>query len=156
VRKLALALLGFVLVAACRPFDIKTAPGFLELKEDSASYAYRATTPEGVVVAVRVVGLEGEGSDDLSFWTKALTLQMRDVSGYALLESHDVRSLDGVSGKQLRFGRDESGKPYVYWLTFFTVPGGSKLVIVEAGGAKATFENASPSVQWMIQSVRVK
>ncbi len=154
MRKLAFALFGFLVVAACRPFDIRTAPGFLELKEDSASYAYRATTPEGVVVAVRVVGLEGEGSDDLSFWTKALTMQMRDVSGYALLESHDVRSLDGVSGKQLRFGRDESGKPYVYWLTFFT--SGSKLVIVEAGGSKPTFENASPSVQWMIQSVRVK
>ncbi len=154
MKKLAFALL--LAFAACRPFDIKTAPGFLELKEDSASYAYRATTPEGVVVGVRVVDVEGEGSDDLSFWTRALTLQMRDVSGYALLETHDVQSLDGVKGKQLRFGHDESGKAYVYWLTFFTVPGGKKLVIVEAGGAKDKFDAAAPSVQWMIQSVRVK
>ena len=143
-----------VLAAACRPFDIKTAPGFLELKEESSSYAYRATTPEGVVVGVRVVDLEGEGSSDLAFWTRALTLQMRDVSGYALLETHDVKSLDGVPGRQLRFGHDESGKPYVYWLTFFT--SGKKLVIVEAGGSKSSFENAASSVQWMIQSVRVK
>jgi hypothetical protein len=152
VKKLVFALLlGLV---CCRPVDIKTAPGFLELKEESSSYAYRATTPEGVVVGVRVVDLEGEGSDDLAFWTRALTLQMRDVSGYALLETHDVQSLDGVKGRQLRFGHDESGKPYVYWLTFFT--SGKKLVIVEAGGAKDKFDAAAPSVQWMVQSVRVK
>ena len=152
MKKLVFALL--LAFAACRPFDIKTAPGFLELKDETSSYAYRATTPEGVVVGVRVVDLEGEGSDDLAFWTRALTLQMRDVSGYALLETHDVQSLDGVKGRQLRFGHDESGKPYVYWLTFFT--SGSKLVIVEAGGAKDKFDAAAPSVQWMVQSVRVK
>lgn len=152
MKKLVFALL--FAFAACRPFDIKTAPGFLELKEESSSYAYRATTPEGVVVGVRVVDLEGEGSDDLAFWTRALTIQMRDVSGYALLETHDAQSLDGVKGRQLRFGHDESGKPYVYWLTFFT--SGKKLVIVEAGGAKEKFDQAAPSVQWMIQSVRVK
>ena len=45
---------------------------------------------ERVVVAVRVEEVEGEGSDDLSFWTRALTLQMRDGNGYALLKTYVV------------------------------------------------------------------
>jgi len=138
---------------ACKPVDIKTAPGFLQLKEEG-SYAYRATTPERVVVAVRVEDLDGAGADDLSFWTRALTLQMRDGNGYALLETHDVQSLDGVKGRQLRFGHDEDGKPFSYWLTFF--PTGKKLVLVEAGGMKSQFDAAASSVQWMIQSVRIR
>ena len=152
MKKLLFVLL--VAYGACKPVDIKTAPGFLQLKEEGGSYAYRATTPERVVVAVRVEDIEGEGSDDLSFWTRALTLQMRDGNGYALLETHDVQSLDGVKGKQLRFGHDEDGKPFSYWLTFF--PSGKKLVLVEAGGMKPQFDAAASSVQWMIQSVRVR
>jgi len=146
-------LLFVLLLVGCKPVDIKTAPGFLQLKEEG-SYAYRATTPERVVVAVRVEDMEGDGSDDLSFWTRALTLQMRDGNGYALLETHDVQSLDGVKGKQLRFGHDEDGKPFSYLLTFF--PTGKKLVLVEAGGMKPQFDAAASSVQWMIQSVRVR
>ena len=146
-------LLAALFVVGCRSFDIKTAPGFLELKGAPSSFDYRATTPEGVVVGVRVEDVEGEGSNDLSFWTRALTLQLHDVNGYALLETHDVKSLDGTPGKQLRFGHDEAGKPYVYWVTFWA--SNHRVTIVEAGGAKAAFENAAPSVQWMIQSVRL-
>ena len=36
--------------AACgRPFDVKAAPGFVEL-ENQTSYDWRATTPDGVVM----------------------------------------------------------------------------------------------------------
>ena len=153
MKRILVLLVALVAVVGCRSVEIKTAPGFLELKEDSSSYAYRATTPEGVVVGVRVEKVEGEGSDDLAFWTRALTLQLHDRDGYALLETHDVKSLDGTPGKQLRFGHDESGKPYVYWVTFFAA--NHHVTIVEAGGAKTAFESAAPSVQWMIQSVRL-
>ena len=37
-------LLFVLLLVGCKPVDIKTAPGFLQLKEEG-SYAYRATTP---------------------------------------------------------------------------------------------------------------
>jgi hypothetical protein len=151
----ALAVLAVAALLGCgRPFDVKTAPGFLELEDDASSYAYRATTPEGVVLGVRVVDVEGEGSRDLAFWTRALTLQLRDVSGYALLQTRDVRSRDGAPGKQLRFGRDESGKPYAYWVTFFT--SGDHLVIAEAGGEKARFERAEPSIEWMLSSLSLR
>lgn len=138
--------------AACgRPFDVKTAPGFVPL-ENQTAYDFRATTPEGVVVGVRVVG--GEDRGDLAFWTQAVTLQLRDVSGYALLDTSDVTSRDGTKGKLLKFGHDEGDKPFTYWVSIFPAQG--RLFLVEAGGAKEAFERARPSVEWMLASVRVR
>lgn len=139
------------LTACGRPFDVKTAPGFVPL-ENQTTYDYRATTPEGVVVAVRVV--EDEKRGDLGFWTQALTLQLRDVSGYALLDVKDVASRDGTKGKLLKFGHDEDNKPFTYWVTIFLAQ--DRVFLVEAGGAKEIFERAQPSVEWMLQTVRVR
>lgn len=156
MRRLALVAFTLAALSACgRPFDVKTAPGFLELSNDaSPAFAYRATTPDGVVVAVRVVDVEGEGSQDLGFWARALTQELRDADGYALLATRDVRSRNGVAGKELRFGRDEGGKSYDYWVRFFST--GKRLIVAEAGGAKATFERARPSVEWMLASLSVR
>jgi len=152
--------LGTVVIAAAaalgaagcgRPFDVKTAPGFVEL-ENQLEYDYRSTTPEGVVVAVRVV--EDERRGDLPFWTQAITLQMRDISGYALLESSDVVSADGTKGRLLKFGHDEDDKPYAYWIAIF--PAQSRLFLVETGGPKDVFERAKPNIEWTMKSVRVR
>lgn len=138
--------------AACgKPFDVKTAPGFVAL-EHQRDFDWRATTPEGVVVGIRVV--EDEKRGDLGFWTQAMTLQLRDVTGYALLESADVVSGDGTKGRLLKFGHDEDDKPYVYWVAIF--PAQSRLFLVEAGGAKDLFERARPNVEWTMKSVHVR
>lgn len=152
---LLLAVLASALACACgRPFDIKTAPGFVELQNQEPAYAYRATTPEGVVAAVQVEDLEGDAPGDLAFWTRAVTLQLRDMQGYALLESRDVKSADGTPGKQLRFGYDEGNKPFAYWITLYV--SGKRLFLVQAGGAKAAVERYAQSLEWMNQSVRVR
>jgi len=152
-RFLASALLALSVVACGRPFDVKTAPGFVPLDEQAAyGYEYRATTPEGIVVAVRVI--EDESRGDLDFWAQALTLQLRDISGYALLATKDVKSRDGTKGKRLELGHDEDGKPYTYWVSVFPAQG--RLFIVEAGGAKDAFERSKPSVEWMLATVKVK
>lgn len=152
MKRIALLLLAVLALAACgRPFDVKTAPGFVAL-ENQEQHAYRATTPEGVVVGVRVVDDEDRGG--LAFWTQALVLQLRDVSGYALLESTDTASADGTRGRLLKFGHDEDGKPYAYWVAVFLAQG--RLFIVEAGGAKDAFDRAKPSVDWMMKSVKVR
>ncbi len=147
----ALALVSLLAIGCGRPFDVQTAPGFVPL-EHQGEYEYRATTPEGVVVAVRVV--EDEKRGDLAFWTQAVTLQLRDVTGYALLDSVDVTSRDGTKGKLLKFGHDEGDKPFSYWVAIFPAQG--RLFLVEAGGAKEPFERARPSVEWMLKSVRVR
>ncbi len=104
------------------------------------------------MVAVRVVDDEKRG--DLDFWTKALVLQLRDVSGYALLSAKDVTSLDGTKGKELRFGHDEDNKPFEYVLTVYLAQG--RLFLVEAGGSKEQMDRARASVAWMQKSVKVK
>ena len=147
-----LCVLVLFAVGCGRPFDVKTAPGFVPL-ENQSTYDYRATTPEGVVVAVRVVDDENRG--DLGFWTQAVTLQLRDVSGYALLDVSDVASRDGTRGKLLKFGHDEGdNKPFAYWVSIF--PAQKRLFVVEAGGAKDAFDRAQPSIEWMLKSVRVR
>jgi len=69
-----------------------------------------------------------------------MTLQLRDVSGYALLESADTTSADGTKGKLLRFGHDEDDKPYVYGVAIFAAQG--RLFVVEAGGQKELLSRA--------------
>jgi hypothetical protein len=154
MRASTLMLAGLLAVAGLgcgRPFDVKAAPGFVEL-ENQTTYDWRATTPDGVVMAVRVV--EDEKRGDLGFWTQAITQQMRDVSGYALFSSVDVVSADGTKGRRLELGHDEDNKPYVYWITIYPAQG--RLYLVEAGGAKEAFERARPNIEWMHKSVRVR
>jgi hypothetical protein len=149
-------LIGVSLLAlACgRPFDVKTAPGFVELEQQNTGYDFRATTPEGVVMSMRVEEAPSDKGADLDFWARAVTLQMRDVQGYALTDSRDVTSRDGTKGKQLRFGHDEGSKPYTYWVTVYVSQ--DRLFIVEAGGAQGLFEKWTPSLLWMHKSVRVQ
>jgi hypothetical protein len=134
-----------------RPFKIDTAPGFVEL-ENQGEYAYRATTPEGVVVAVRVI--DDEDRADVDFWSKAMLLQLRDVSGYALLDQKDVVSRDGTKGKQMHFGHDEDKKPYEYYVEIYAAQG--RLFVVEAGATKELMDRARPSVEWTMKTVKVK
>ena len=155
IRRLAtIAVAAFALssLAGCgKPFDVKTAPGFVAL-DNQHDFDWRATTPEGVVVGIRVV--EDEKRGDLGFWTQAMTLQLRDVTGYALLESVDTASADGTPGKLLKFGHDEDNKPYVYWVAIFAAQG--RLFVVEAGGQKDLFERAKPNVEWTMKNVTVR
>jgi hypothetical protein len=148
---LLLAFASLALAGCGKPFDVKTAPGFVPL-ENQQSYDWRATTPEGVVVGVRVV--ENERRGDLPFWTQAMTLQLRDVRGYALLESVDVASGDGTKGRLMKFGHDEDSKPYAYWVAVYAAQ--DRLFIVEAGGSRELFEQARPNIEWMMKSLHVR
>lgn len=139
-----------------RPFDVKTANGFVELKDQAPDYDYRATTPDGVVMSVRAIDNDGPGGErgDIGFWERAVTLEMRDVQGYALLDTKDVTSADGTKGRQLKFGHDEDGKPYAYWVTVYLAQ--NRIYILEAGGKKELVERATPNLQWMAENVHVK
>lgn len=151
MKALVVAALALGATACGRPFDVKTAPGMVAL-ENQREFDWRATTPEGVVVGVRVV--EDEKRGDLAFWAQAITLQLRDVSGYALLESAEVASADGTKGRILKFGHDEDAKPYVYWTTIYLAQ--NRLFIVEAGGPKELFERARQNVEWTMKSIHVR
>jgi hypothetical protein len=142
-------LLLVLLLAACGRTYVRTAPGFVEVKHDP-TYDFRAIAPDGVAVAVRRVDVDDK--TDLAFWERAVLLRTRELEGYALLASTDVRSSDGTAGRELVFGHDEQGKPFEYRMRLFM--NGSKLVLAEAGGAKENMDRWRTSVDWMLSSVR--
>jgi hypothetical protein len=79
---------------------------------------------------------------------------MRQLNGYALLGTADVKSRDGTPGRELRFGHDESGKPYLYTVRLFVARG--HVFVVEAGGPRAEVERYRPSLDWMMGSLKVR
>jgi hypothetical protein len=152
MKRLLLALVLALAAAGCgKGFAVEAAPGFVKMTEDQAPYDWRAVAPDGVAVAVRVVPLDD--SADLGFWTHAVQLRMEQMDGYALISTTDVRSRDGTAGKELLFGHDESGKPFLYRVRVFL--GSKRLYVIEAGGAKAQMDRYAPSIDWMLASVRL-
>jgi hypothetical protein len=145
---------GLLLLATgCgRPFHVQTAPGLVELENQAPAYDYRAIAPEGVVVGVRAIDVRDRG--DLDFWTRATLVRMRQLNGYALLGTDDVKSRDGTPGRELRFGHDESGKPYLYSLRLFVAQG--RLFVVEAGGPRAEMDRYKANVDWTMKSLKVR
>lgn len=140
-----------LLSVACRPFDINTPDSFVELDEERYSrYDYRATTADGVVVSIRAIDNDRRGT--LSFWSEAVRSKLRDSRGYALLEEQDVTSRGGIQGKQMRFGRDDSGHSYRYWVTLFVRSQGRspRVWAIEAGGEDEVFERRREEVERLI------
>jgi hypothetical protein len=154
MKTIALALFAFLAVATTagcgRPFDVKTAPGFVEL-DDQQPYDFRAIAPEGVVVGVRAIKIKDRG--DLAFWTRAVTLRMRQLNGYALLGEAEATSREGIKGKELTFGHDEQGKPYVYRVRLFVA--NDRLFVAEAGGTKELMDRYKSNVDWMLGTLKI-
>jgi hypothetical protein len=151
---IAMVLISLGLSAfGCRHVRIDTPDSFIEVEEGRRSqYAYRATSADGVVVAVRRIENDRRGT--LEFWAEAVRNKMRDVRGYALIEESDVNARGGMPGKQMRFGRDESGHTYSYWVTIFVRNEGRKpkVWIIEAGGQSDVFDQRRESIEEMVRS----
>lgn len=113
-------------------FHAQTPPGFVALGEQDHRYDYRATTADGVVVAVREIDNDVHG--DEAFWAQAIELKLRSLGGYALLDQRKVTCHGGLSGRQIGFGHDEGTRPHLYVVTIFVTP--NRIFLIEAGGAK--------------------
>ena len=158
VKLSARSLFAAALLAGCgAPFTMKTPPSMVEL-DAQTEYAYRAMTPDGVVLGVRV--LEGDGKADVAFWSEAVALHMKELSGYALLGTSEVVTANGFKGKELRFGHDEGKKPYLYTVRLFVgrthTFGRKDLFLVEAGGTKDEMERAGPTLDWAMGTLKLK
>ncbi len=140
---------AIVAVSGCnRGFDIQTPDGFAELEE--GDYAYRATSAEGVVIAVRREDNEPKGN--LAFWSAAVDYELRR-KGYTAKASKEVKSANGVPGKQIRYTTTREGRPSVLWTTVYV--SGSHVVVVEAGGDAAHFDGVETEVEKAIGEVEV-
>lgn len=148
------AILSVVLlfVAGCgHHFEMNAPDDFVVLEEDASSFDMRATSADGVVIAVRELDNDPPGT--LKFWVDAIRNRMRMNGGYALIEEKDVTAASGQRGKQLRFGRDQNGVAFRYWLTIFV--GDSRIHLVEAGGREEIFTPAEARVERAISGIRL-
>jgi hypothetical protein len=144
---------ALLVLAGCKAVTVRAAPGFVELADDP-NYDFRAVAPEGVAVAARVVKLSDRDPMDVAFWERSVGLRMRELDGYALLGAKDVVGADAVPGRELTFGHDEDGKPYVYRIRVFVV--GKKLLVVEAGGSREQMDRFAAGVESMLAAVKVR
>lgn len=148
-HKLGLVFSILALSAGCsRGFSIQTPEGFAEL--DDGDYAYRATSAEGVVIAVRREDNDPQGN--LAFWSAAVDYELRR-KGYSAVSSKSVKSASGVSGKQIRYGITREGRPNVLWATVYVTSG--NVTVVEAGGDSAHFEGVESEVEAAISEIDV-
>ncbi len=151
-RGIRLALIGGALLTGCgSSFSMATPQRFVELDEEGSLYDARFTTADGVVLSVRELPHEPEG--DMDFWVEAIQNRIRMNGGYALVDTRDVRAASGHSGKQLRFGRDQQGTPYRYWVTLFLTE--RHLFLVEAGGRTEVFDEAEDTIESAIEGLRL-
>lgn len=137
---------------------MQTPASMVELDESRYSaYTYRATTPDGVVLATRVLR-QGEGREipegTLEFWADALRLRMRSGSAYALLAEEEVRSANGSPGLLLRFGRDLGDRTYVYNIALFE--GDRFLHVVEFGGPEDLVSNHEGDLARALAGYRIR
>ena len=155
VLTLAAALALSALAGCGHHFELRSPTDFVELDPDAQArrgYALRATSADGVVVAVREVDNDRHGSRD--FWVDAVRNRIRRSGGYALLSESAVRSADGAEGHQMRFGRDEGQRPYDYWVTLFVT--NDHVFVIEAGGRRDHFEEERADVESAIASFRLR
>jgi hypothetical protein len=140
--------LALAALSGCRPFAPATPPGFVDLSDSYSNDEYRSTTADGMVLGVRAFKNKPKG--ELPFWTKVVENRMRDTSGYALLETKDVKDRAGNVGKQLRFGHDESAVPHLYYVTIFV--NDDHVYVLEAGGTKDLVTKHEPQIAWSIEN----
>ena len=156
IRAMVIAIvLGACAGCAGRHFELETPDDFVELDERAQGrrgYALRATSADGIVIGVREIENDREGSRD--FWVQAIRNRLRRAGGYALLEESEVRAASGETGHQMRFGRDEGAHPYAYWVTVFVRD--DRITLVEAGGRREPFEAQADAIQRTIAGVRLR
>jgi hypothetical protein len=138
---------GLALASGCGAgFTVRAPDDFVSLDDASThgrGYAMRATSADGVVVGVRALDNDRHGSTE--FWVEAIRNRLRRDQGYALVSEADVSAASGQRGHQMRFGHDDGGHPYVYWVTVFVTH--DRIFVVEAGGRRDRFEPATGEVE---------
>ncbi len=155
LHRLTLTLLAGLALAATgcgHPFVPATPPGFVDLGDKYPHGEYRATTADGVVIGIRAWDNDPKG--ELSFWSRALELRMRDSGGYALLEKHAVAARGGLTGVAMRFGHDEGKTPYLYTIALFVTE--KKIYLVEAGGVKDEVVKQEAQIKYAIENLGPK
>lgn len=143
---------------ACGPHFTITAPKDFVVLEESIPYEFRATTPDGLVLAVREFDNTKEHGD-MGFWIKAIENELRLDKGYALLGTTEIKTQSGLSGTQMLFGLDRENEAHEYLVVLFVTgkaKGKSRVYVVEAGGTAAQMQQSRKAITGAIQGLRAR
>src|SRR5438552_14252692 len=115
--KVTIALASLSLfAAACGP-KLAPPPSFASIDgPNPGGYDYRATTPQGVVVAVRKEANDPRA--DVAFWARAVDLRLKR-DGYARAAEAKVKTDRGLDGVELTYARAQEGRTYRYEVAVF-------------------------------------
>lgn len=133
-------------------FSIAPPRSFVELEDQDYMYALRATSADGLVIAVREIKNDPYG--DLQFWVQAVTNELRLGQGYALEEQTETRAASGETGTLLKFGRDDGAQVYRYWVALFADD--DHVWVVEAGGREDLFLAEQGAIEQAIESFAIE
>ena len=147
----ALALAALALVGCGHHFEATTPQGFVEL-EDQEAYDYRATTADGLVIAVREIDHDPKG--EVNFWVRAIENRMRQPGAYALVGTRGATTQTGLGGKRPSSAHHASGTPHTSSVTIFVTP--DHIFLLEAGGTKELMDKGGPELDQAIAGFRVK
>lgn len=145
----AAALLGAVILAGCataRPV-LDQPRGFAEYRDRSA---YRAVSPEGVVLRARLA--DNEPAQTLEFWAEALKTQLVK-SGYSPVGEEAVETRSGP-GIILEWAAPVGQEDWIY-LTGIALSG-SHVVVVEAAGAYQHFQKHRAAILDSLRTLEVR
>lgn len=137
--------------SACQSYTAKTPPGFAEMKVHKRSpYVYRAASPEGLVLAVRVEKNEPKG--DLPFWVGVLDsrLQEQDYT----FESSKTFVCAKTTGRELVYRVERDGRAHHYRVQL--VVSDQHVTVVEFGGATHRLMEALPQLEKAAASLRLR
>lgn len=132
-------------------FEITPPSSFLELEDQDPTYALRATSAEGLVLAVRE--LDNDPYGGMAFWETAVSNELRYTQGYSLLDTTEVRAASGELGTLLEFGRDDATGSYLYSIALFV--NDDYIWVVEIGGDEELYQTNRAALDQSLSSFRV-
>lgn len=129
------------------------APEDFVVLEEQGAYDYRATTPDGLVIAVRDLD-NRRAHGELTFWEQAIEDKLRLDQGYSLLEKKTVSTRQGKEGRQMRFGLDRDGVAHLYVVSVFVTD--ARVFLIETGGTEAQIQSHGKQIDWVINEFVIR
>jgi hypothetical protein len=135
------------LLAGCATAALRPPAGFAEYSDRSE---YRAVSPEGVVVRVRVI--KNDPVQSLEFWTEALRTQMMK-SGYSPLRQESLETRVGAA-VLLEWAAPVGDQDWIY-LTGIAVSG-TRIAVVEAAGEYASYQKRRDALIGSLRTLEIR
>jgi hypothetical protein len=158
----ALLLLALAGTACNNDFDPKTPKGFVAFDTSYANrwwqhedkdpeYDYRATSPDGVNLAVRRFKNDPQG--DVAYWSDAIVQRLAAYGTYSLTSSRDITNHQGYAGREITLKHSAQGSEHLYRVAVYDRKGW--LYVIESGGDTQKMSNWSVALDEAVTGISI-